>query len=89
MTDKRKHSPVMWWSNCLKPKKTESTYTACKSIGNAFASCISVFCFLTQLEDEWMTCDFTSFSRVFQSYMYQDDGRMIMKDCMQWNPVYG
>ena len=29
----------------------------------------------------WMTCDFTSFSTVFQSY--QDDGRLIMKDCVQ------
>ena len=28
-------------------------------------------------EDGWMTCDFTSFSTVFQSY--QDDMRMIMK----------
>ena len=27
--------------------------------------------------DEPMTCDFTSFSTVFQSY--QDDGRMVMK----------
>ena len=35
----------------------------------------------------WMTCDVTSFSTVFQSY--QDDGRMIMKDCVQRNPVYG
>ena len=31
--------------------------------------------------DGWMTCDFTSFSTVFQSY--QDDGRLIMKDCVQ------
>ena len=37
--------------------------------------------------DGWMTCDFTSFSTVFQSY--QDDGSMIMKGCVQWNPVYG
>ena len=29
----------------------------------------------------WTTCDFTSFSTVFQSY--QDDGRMIMKGCVQ------
>ena len=29
-----------------------------------------------------MTCDFTSFSTVFQSY--QDDGRLIMKGCVQW-----
>ena len=34
--------------------------------------------------DGWMTCDFTSFSTVFQSY--QDDGQMIMKGCVQWNP---
>ena len=34
--------------------------------------------------DGWMTCDFASFSTV----SYQDDGRMIMKDYLQWNPVY-
>ena len=34
-----------------------------------------------------MPCDFTSFSTVFQSY--QDKGRIIMKGCVQWNPVYG
>ena len=37
--------------------------------------------------DGWITCDFTSFSTVFQSY--QDDGQMIMKGCVQWNSVYG
>ena len=37
--------------------------------------------------DGWMTCDFTSFSRVFQSY--QDDERLLMKGCVQWNPGYG
>ena len=37
--------------------------------------------------DGWMTCDFTSFLTVFQSY--QDDVRMIMKGCVQWNSVYG
>ena len=37
--------------------------------------------------DGWMTCDFTSFSTVFQ--VYQDDGQMIMKGCVQWNSVYG
>ena len=36
--------------------------------------------------DEWMTCDVTSSSIVFQSY--QDDERLIMKGCVQWNPVY-
>ena len=33
-----------------------------------------------------MTCDFTSFSTVIQSY--QDDGHVIRKGCVQWNPVY-
>ena len=37
--------------------------------------------------DRWMICNFTSFSTVFQSY--QDDGRMKMKGCVQWNPIYG
>ena len=37
--------------------------------------------------DGWMTCDFTSFSTVFQSY--QDDGKLILKGCVQWNSVYG
>ena len=31
-----------------------------------------------------MTCDFTSFSAVIQSY--QDDGRLIMKDCVHGAP---
>ena len=39
------------------------------------------------LWDGLMICDFTFFSTVFQSYQY--DGRMIMKFCEQWNPVYG
>ena len=30
-----------------------------------------------------MTCDFTSFLTVFQSY--QDNGWMIIKGCVQWN----
>ena len=30
-------------------------------------------------------CDFASFSTVFQSY--QDDERLIMKGCVQWNSV--
>ena len=37
--------------------------------------------------DGWMTCDFTSFSTVFQSYQY--DGRLILKGCEQWNSVFG
>ena len=31
--------------------------------------------------DGWMTCNFTSFSAAFQPY--QDDGRGIMKGCVQ------
>ena len=36
--------------------------------------------------DGWMTCDFTSFSTLFQ--LYQDDRQMIIKGCVQWNSVY-
>ena len=35
----------------------------------------------------WMTCDFTSFLTVFQSY--QDDVWMVMKGYVQWNSVNG
>ena len=44
-------------------------------------------CTVCKVIYRWMTCDFMSFSTVFQSY--QDDGQMIMKGCVQWNPVYG
>ena len=37
--------------------------------------------------DGCMTCDFSPFSTVFQSY--QDDERLIMKGCVQCNPIYG
>ena len=36
--------------------------------------------------DGWMTWNFTSFSTVFQTY--QDDERVILKSCGQWNPIY-
>ena len=39
------------------------------------------------LDDGWIICDFTSFLIVFQSY--KDDGRLIVKGCVQWNFVYG
>ena len=39
----------------------------------------------TTVLDGWLTCDFASFSTVFQSY--QDDERLIMKGCVQWNPI--
>ena len=35
--------------------------------------------------DEWMTCDFTSFSTVFQSY--QDYERLIMKGLCNGAPI--
>ena len=45
----------------------------------------TVACVITS-SDEWITCDFTSFSKlVFQSD--QDDGRMVINGCVQWNPV--
>ena len=34
-----------------------------------------------------MTWDFTAFSTVFLSY--QEDGKLIMKSCVQWSSVYG
>ena len=37
--------------------------------------------------DGWMTCNFASFSTVFQSY--QDNERSVMKGCVQWSSVYG
>ena len=36
------------------------------------------------MKDGWMTCNFTSLSKVFQSY--QDDGQMIMKSCVNGTP---
>ena len=36
--------------------------------------------------DGSMTCEFTSFSIIFQSY--QDGERVSLKSCVQWNPFY-
>ena len=49
--------------------------------------CVCVDTFCVRFLDGWMTCEFTSFLTVFQSY--QDDVWMIMKGCVQWNSVYG
>ena len=38
-------------------------------------------------DDGWMTCAFMSYSTVFLSY--QDDGRVIMKGCVQQNLLNG
>ena len=35
--------------------------------------------------DGWTICDFTSFQQYF-NYI-RTEGRMIMKVCVQWNPV--
>ena len=40
-----------------------------------------------QSVDGSMICNFTSFSTDVQSY--QDDERVKMKSCVQWNHVYG
>ena len=37
--------------------------------------------------DRWSTGDFTAFSTVFLPF--QDDGRLVVKGCALWNPVYG
>ena len=37
--------------------------------------------------DGWISCNFTSFSTVFQSY--QENRRLIMKGCVQWSSVIG
>ena len=42
--------------------------------------------YLTRI-DGWMTHkSFTSFSTIFQSY--EDDRRLIIEGCVQWNTVY-
>ena len=48
-----------------------------------FFGCTSDWKCKSCLMDGWMTCDFTSFITVFQSY--QDDVRIVMKGCVQWN----
>ena len=49
-----------------------------------------LFFFLSCLHgwsNRWMIRNFTSFSTVFQSY--QDNEKLIMKSCVQWNRIYG
>ena len=36
--------------------------------------------------DGWVTCDFMSFQTVFQ--LYRDNGQILMKGFVQWNPIY-
>ena len=83
------------WSFCYKP------VNGCSSTGWDKAGIIvkrkqsatwlviqyNKFFFFFGWMDGWMTCGFTSFLTVFQSY--PDDVWMIMKGCVQWNSVYG
>ena len=48
--------------------------------------CFQVLLIAVTRMDGLMTHCFTTFSTVFQSY--QDDECVIMKGCVQWNPVY-
>ena len=57
-----------------------------KDFSRGLCVCVCV-CVCDRRMDGRMSCDFTSFSTVFQSY--QDEKRLIMKGCVQWNPVYG
>ena len=54
---------------------------------NLYSRCLVIFYWYQYKMDSWMTCNFRSFSKVFQSY--QEDERLIVKVCVQWNPVYG
>ena len=49
----------------------------CTVVADILRICICLFCKM----NGWMTCDFTSFLTVLQSY--QDDVGMIMKGCVQ------
>ena len=73
--------PLTGWLNCEKKICIKLYIKFCKKKTLALTRKYEI------VIDGWMTCDFTSFSTVFQSY--QDDGQMIMKGCVQWNPVYG
>ena len=65
-------------------KKSCSFGLPCVSFVNA---CQFVHVCVLLFRMGWMICDFTSFSTGFQSY--QDDGRLILKSCVQWSSVYG
>ena len=49
-----------------------------KQSATVLHTCVNIL----EIVDGWMTCG-------FQQYLsYQDNGRMIMKGCVQWIPVY-
>ena len=51
------------------------------------ADCKELFYWMDGWMEGLMTCNFTSFSKVFQSY--QDNGWIMIKGCVQWNLVCG
>ena len=67
-------------------QRTNPDKTVPKGAGSAlFASCQNIHGIFQMFRfDGSMTCDFTSFSTVLQSY--QDDERLIMKVCVQMEP---
>ena len=77
-------------------KKPPRHYNICTRIGQILHARLRMECGALNAHlyrknivpiDGWMTCDFTFFLTIFQSY--QDDVWMIMKGCVQWNSVYG
>ena len=53
-------------------------------VASLMNSCFPLIAYIfRQWVDGWMTCEFTPFLTVFQSY--QDDVGMIRKGCVQWN----
>ena len=50
--------------------------------------CFQVLLIAVTRMDGLMSCCFTTFSTVPVFQSYQDDECVIMKGCVQWNPVY-
>ena len=47
------------------------------------ADVVSIF---PHLSSSWLNCYYPTFSTVFQSY--RDNGRVLMKGCVQWDLIY-
>lgn len=54
--------------------------------GGGSSSAIFIYAFLLN-GNVWVIYDFTPFSPAFQ--LHQEDGKVIIKGCKQWNLVYG
>lgn len=80
MDDKSPSTPLLIWykkqDKISKRKKKKSGEKCCKTNSR-----------YSRKRDRWWTSDFTSVVTVF--HLDQDDGMMIMKGFVQWNPVYG